>query len=212
MRTNVYFDGFNFYFGAVRGTPYKWLDLMKFSKGLLRPENEISRIRYFTARVSARPNDQSAPERQSTYFRALETLPNLTIHLGQFFTNEVTLPRAGGGGFATVLRTEEKGSDVNLGAYLLVDAAAGEYETALVVSNDSDLIVPIELARERFGVVVGIACPVVAENRRPNQQLVTAADFNVHITEKRRKLLRESQFPNPVYDADGRKITKPKGW
>ena len=27
MRTRVYVDAFNLYYGALRGTPYKWLDL-----------------------------------------------------------------------------------------------------------------------------------------------------------------------------------------
>ena len=211
MRTNVYFDGFNFYFGAIRGTPYKWLNLLDLSRGLLRPDNEIGRIRYFTARISARRDDPGGPERQATYLRALETLPDLTIHLGQFFTNEKTMPRADGHGFVRVLKREEKGSDVNLAAYLLVDAAADEYDTALVVSNDSDLLTPIRLAQERFGKTIGVACPVF-NDRHPNQQLVQQADFNVNITRKRRRLLAASLFPDPVVDATGREISKPKSW
>jgi hypothetical protein len=27
MRTNIYVDGFNLYFGALKGTPYKWLNI-----------------------------------------------------------------------------------------------------------------------------------------------------------------------------------------
>ena len=50
-----------------------------------------------------------------------------------------------------VLRTEEKGSDVNLATYLLLDAFDNDYDTAIVVSNDSDFIHPIEVVRRRFG-------------------------------------------------------------
>lgn len=58
MKTNVYVDGFNLYYGAVRGTPYKWLDLRKLC-ALLLPKSEIHRIRYFAALVDSTPSDPS---------------------------------------------------------------------------------------------------------------------------------------------------------
>jgi hypothetical protein len=67
--TNVYIDGFNLYYGALKDTPYKWLDLDALCRRLL-PKHRIGRIRYFTAIVSARPNDPSGPDRQRTYLRA----------------------------------------------------------------------------------------------------------------------------------------------
>jgi hypothetical protein len=39
MRTIVYIDGFNLYYGAVKGTPYKWLDLKSVCQKLLDPHN-----------------------------------------------------------------------------------------------------------------------------------------------------------------------------
>jgi hypothetical protein len=29
MQTTVYIDGYNLYYGALRGTPYKWLDVVR---------------------------------------------------------------------------------------------------------------------------------------------------------------------------------------
>ncbi len=112
---------------------------------------------------------------------------------------------------ADVVVTEEKGSDVNLGAYLLLDAFDRDYEVALVISNDTDLLFPLEQVRRRFGVTVGVSCPVYPRNRYPNRELVNATDFNVHITRKRRKLLRESQFPGELADARGT-FHKPEPW
>jgi hypothetical protein len=63
MKTFVYVDAFNLYFGAVRGTPYKWLDLNQLCRILL-PSHEIVQIKYFTARVNARPSDPDQPTRQ----------------------------------------------------------------------------------------------------------------------------------------------------
>ena len=83
IRTNVYIDGFNFYYRAVRGTTHRWLDLGKLVH-LLLPGHEVNRIRYFTSLVSNRPDDPTQAQRQQIYLRALQTLPNLTIHYGHF--------------------------------------------------------------------------------------------------------------------------------
>jgi hypothetical protein len=53
---NVYVDGFNLYYGCLRNTPYKWLDIAKLCRFLL-PEYRVNRLRYFTARITARPAD-----------------------------------------------------------------------------------------------------------------------------------------------------------
>src|SRR5579862_4768981 len=90
LKTNVYVDGFNLYYGSVRGTPYHWLDVAKLCQAEL-PSNKINRIRYFTALVSARPADPQQPARQQTYLRALQTLPDLTIHYGEFLRNPVRM-------------------------------------------------------------------------------------------------------------------------
>ena len=66
MKTYVYVDAFNLYFGAVRGTPYRWLDLAAFCRILL-PAHHIDRIKYFTAIVHSRPSDPAQPDRQRTY-------------------------------------------------------------------------------------------------------------------------------------------------
>jgi hypothetical protein len=81
--TNVYIDGFNLYYGAVRNTPYRWLDLLKLCQ-LMLPTDSIKEIKYFTARVGGRPNDPDAPTRRQIYLRALRTLPSLKIYYGHF--------------------------------------------------------------------------------------------------------------------------------
>ena len=201
--TSVYVDGFNLYYGALRGRAYKWLDLLTLSRRLLKPWNAVTRIRYFTAEVLPSPRDPRAPDRQQAYLRALATIPNLSIHYGQFQMIPGQPPR-------------EKGSDVNLASYLLLDAFDREYQVALVISNDSDLTHPIELVRDRFGVRVGVAPPVLSRRsdrtrRRPSRDLQQAADFVVKINEKKRQVLRDSQFPDVVVHG-GRTITKPSGW
>ena len=113
-RANIYVDGFNLYFGALQNTPFRWLNLRELAAGLLKPGIEIGRIRYFTARVSNRDSHPGSPARQHAYLSAISTLPEVEIEFGLFRQHPRALPLADGTGFATVLRTEEKGSDVNL--------------------------------------------------------------------------------------------------
>jgi hypothetical protein len=88
---------------------------------VLLPRDQINRIKYFTARVDARPSDLDKPLRQELYWRALRTIPNLEVILGSFLTHEVKMPLSPiGTGYAKVLKTEEKGSDVNLATHLLI--------------------------------------------------------------------------------------------
>lgn len=162
MKTTVYVDGFNLYYGSVKGTPYKWLDLSALCRILL-PKHQIWRIRYFTSRVRATPNDPQMPQRQQTFIRALQTIPNLSVHYGQFLSRNVRMPLAhpqpDGPQTVEVRKTEEKGSDVNLATFLLVDGFASDYELAVVISNDSDLIQPIKLVQDRLGRPVGVFNP-----------------------------------------------------
>jgi hypothetical protein len=203
---NPYVDGFNFYYGCVKGTAFKWLDFAQLFTRLL-PTNDTRAIKYFTARVEARPNDPDKSTRQETYFRALRTIPGFEIYLGHFLTHAVTLPRADGKGFAKVWRTEEKGSDVNLATHLLHDAHRGLMECAVIVSNDSDLAEPIRLVHEDLGVVVGLISPTYLRGY-PSRELAKHADFLKRIREG---VLRDSQLPNPVLGATG-PIYKPPNW
>ena len=91
MSTNVYIDAFNLYYGCLKGTPYRWLDLDLLCR-LLLPSYAVNRIRYFTAIVESRPGDPGQQQRQQAYLRALLTIPNQSIHFGSFLTNAVRLP------------------------------------------------------------------------------------------------------------------------
>lgn len=207
MRTHVYVDGFNFYYGCVRGTPFKWLDFHELFTRLL-PPNDIRAIKYFTAHVDARGGDPGKPTRQETYFRALRTLPAFEIILGQFLTHPVKLPRADGGGYETVLRTEEKGSDVNLATHLLHDAHRGLIDCAVIVSNDSDLAEPIRIVRNELRLKIGLISPTYLNDRHPSRQLAMHADFIKRI---RKGVLQDSLLPDPVSSSQG-PIHKPLGW
>lgn len=127
--------------------------------------------------MAARPNDPDQPLRQQLYLRALRTLPKVSIHLGHFLTHEITMPLVVPSGQpqqdARVIKTEEKGSDVNLATHLVHDAHMGRFKVAVVVSNDSDLLEPIKIVRHQLGKTVGILNP----QKNPSRALLPYIDF-----------------------------------
>jgi uncharacterized LabA/DUF88 family protein len=207
MDTFIYVDGFNLYYGAVKDTPYKWLDISKLCN-LLLPKSNIVKIKYFTARISSRPDDPSKPTRQQIYLRALETIPNLEIIFGSFLTKNVSLPLATSTPqkmrFATVIRTEEKGSDVNLAVHMVDDGYKGLYDSAVMITNDSDLVETIRIVRNELGKSVGILNP----QKYPSKILIRHASF---IKQIRSGVLQASQFPLTISDKKGT-FNKPKSW
>jgi len=207
MATIVYIDGFNLYYGAVKRTPYKWLDLEALCHRLL-PNDEIVKIRYFTARISSHPSDPQQAVRQETYLRALATLSLIEIHFGRYVTHRRRMPLVdpppGGDRFAQVLRTEEKGSDVNLACYMLLDAFRGRCDTAVVISNDSDLAEPVRVAKTEAGIKVGIINPHKSKYRSPLLQ-------GTFFKQLRASTLAQTQLPAVLRDTQGT-IRKPSNW
>ncbi len=229
MKVNVYIDGFNFYYGAVKGTSYKWLNLRAFCEQSL-PGHTVHRIKYFTAQVSARANDPDQPVRQQTYWRALRTLERFYIHKGNFRERKKTLPLHSDDPlappppqmkFVEALVSEEKGSDVNLATELLSDAFRNDFEAAVIISDDSDLISPIKAVRQHMQLQVAVLNPQLEFDsrgkKRYRKDLAHAATagkpetqwFYQHID---RSLLTTCQFPDPIVDKDGRPIRKPQTW
>jgi uncharacterized LabA/DUF88 family protein len=207
MRTNIYIDGLNLYYGALKHTAFKWLNRAKLCQFLL-PASDVNRIEYFTALVRPRGDGTDPRLRQQVYLRALRTLPELDIVLGRFLTSEVRMPVADKIGeqrrFVRVVKTEEKGSDVNLASHMLRDGFRGNYEMAVLVTNDSDLLEPIRIVREELGLVVGILNP----HKRASNLLRRQASFMKPI---RTGVVRVSQFPAEIHDQQG-VIRKPEGW
>ncbi|MFV1976418.1 MAG: NYN domain-containing protein [Candidatus Scalindua sp.] len=207
MNTTVYIDGFNLYYGSLKKTPFKWLDLNKLCR-LLLPKNQINKIKYFTAFVKSRPNDLNMPIRQQMYLRALRTLPNIEIIAGHFLTQEVEMPVAGCNQktqrFVKVVKTEEKGSDVNLATHLLSDGYKGEIDVAVLITNDSDLVAPVRIVRNELKLTVGVINP----HKKPSRILIEHASF---VKQIRKGVLSNSQFPETLKDSKGI-FHKPDKW
>lgn len=210
MAARAYIDGFNFFHGAVKKSGLKWIDLHKLACLLLRGEH-VLKVKYFTARVDDRPEDPRQSQRQDVYLRALGTVPQIEVHFGQFRTRvkwvRLAHPAPDQAPAVQARITEEKGTDVALGAHLLWDAFRRDVEpldVALVISNDSDLQVPIDMARR-----LGVRVVTVNPHRHAGQ-----ADhlFGDDVRRLRLSHLEKARFPANLLDAEGRVIRRPPEW
>ena len=220
-RAIVYFDGFNFYNGCFNNLArphtwrkYKWLDLGKYCQ-LMFPALDIQQIRYFTAKLKPTPVDPEAPGKQHEYLRALGTIRHLSMHEGQFLIHRkrryVAVSHPSREIYADPLRQEwvvipeEKGSDVNLATWLVSDAFRDRFDVAVIVSNDSDLTVPLRLVCEELGFLAILLNPQVTMAWHLTQIP------NVTYRKVTLKALAASQFPAEMTDEHGR-ISRPDGW
>jgi len=232
MKTNIYIDGFNLYYGCLKSTPHKWLDVGKLC-ALLLPAHQIQEIKYFTAIVTSRDDNPEQQLRQNIYLRALKTIPNLTIIKGHFLSHKIRLPLAIGTPpslvhglirkaslpfwkpaivwskkrqttMVKVIKTSEKGSDVNLATHLLHDAYRDKFEAAVLITGDSDLLEAVRIVSKEVKKVVGVLCP----QQHPSAVLIREANFYKEI---RATALSLSQFPATLTDAHGT-FHKPECW
>ena len=150
-KTFIYIDGFNLYY-RLKQTPCRWLNLQKLSEVYLTAgKHEIIKIKYFTALVKGTLEDRFNITRQHIYLRALKTIPNLEIIFGQFKKRQVTGIKCHyengqyieGDELVTISKWEEKESDVNIATHLVADAP--QYDSAVLISNDTDLKTPYKI-------------------------------------------------------------------
>ncbi len=212
-RTIAYIDGFNLYFG-LRESGYRryyWLNLRRLVQNLLRPNQKLVMTKYFTARISAAacPENPALGEklrakrqRQSDFLEALETLTDFRIFYGHYLHKPTTCRKCG----HCWADHEEKMTDVNIATELLRDAFENKFDTAILLSADSDLVPPIRVIRELFALkrVVAVFPPA-----RFSHHLKTVAHAHLLLG---RPMLAKSQFPDQVQKPDGHVLQRPDRW
>ena len=201
-RAMVYVDGFNLYYG-LRSKGWRhlyWLDPVALSKRLLRHGQSLAGVRYFTARLSGHQADKKA--RQAAFLSALETLPSLTIHYGHFLQKTRSCMHCG----ARWSVYEEKMTDVNVAVHLLGDAQDNLFDTAFILSGDSDLASPVEavLARYPHKRVI-VAFP--PGRRSDRLRRVASGAFVLG-----RNVLKECQLPHTLERKGRSPVTRPASW
>ncbi len=238
MRTAVYIDGFNLYYAALKGSPYKWLDIAAFCRAVLPDNAKICKIKYFTAKVSDRSQRDNKAGKQGIYLKALRShCPELEVIYGHFSVhanagrmvtpgdelerkdilargkricgvnrqifNERKQWKRDPGPPVHVIKTEEKGSDVNLAVHMVNDAWSKDYDCLAVISNDSDLAEAMRIVKnERNKTVALIAMPGRGVAHKLKQQ-------STFIRSAKKINFEKNQLPNPIPDT---KYHKPIDW
>ena len=137
------------------------------------------------------------------------------------------MPPPNGPRFAEVIKMEEKGSDVNIATYMLVDAFRADSDQLVVITNDSDLAEPVRIINKELRIPVGVFNPQTDDTAvrrarisgkplrtaKPSIELKKVAKFHRNITsEGAASHMALSQFPPEIIDSQGRRIRKPTGW
>ena len=207
MRTIIYIDAFNLYNGLLKNTSYKWLNLQTLFEKVLPNSCNIIAIKYFTAKIKHTPQRS----RQAVYIRALENMiPNFQKYYGYFVRRQTTMRHANPPpNTVSVIKTEEKGSDVNLSVHMLNDAWLDAYDCAVIVSNDGDMAESLKLIKQHhLGKKIIFVPPIDMSDadRRVSQKLAQYADHTRHILQS---VLADSQMPDRI---PATHITKPNIW
>lgn len=258
VNTIVYIDGFNLCY-AIRSTGCRWLNLKALVDAVLPSDNNVIKIKYYTARVSGAA-DPDQPRQQQIYLNAMKTVPEIEIFYGKFLAKTVwcplmNLPAADRaiitgqkdvcfpvgtypiqadqnlpqckneilsiGSYSNSTKNvivpkrdaikaqvhwmEEKGSDVNLACHLVNDAWACRFDTAAVLSNDTDLVEPIRIVTQELKKSVILLCP---SRHGASQPLRSVSSSVRHI---RYSHLKSSLFTDSISTQENT-IQKPPSW
>lgn len=210
-RVNVYIDGFNLYKGIVEADldRYLWLDLAAFATNLLLPHQTLVSVNYYTAPVKGRTKG----EHQSAFLSANSNSPDVNVRMGEFVFNKAACGKCGKDiacsecGMLHAPPTEKQ-SDVNLGTQLGLDAASDRFDTAIIVSSDSDFVGAIDLIEEYQPQKKVVVCLPPGRGDR-GHVLAKKGVGAIHVNES---MLKRAQFPTEVSLDDGRIARRPDDW
>ncbi len=232
MKTRVYIDGYNLYYGVLKRSPFKWLDPIKLvelccqiaaPQTILNKLNGICETKYFTAKVlNNSAFDRTAARDQNAYHDALQAIHGankLSIIFG-YHTVEPVIRRQFdywspnaphlGCEKTRIWHIEEKQTDVNLAIHSLRDAYIDDSEQLhIFVSNDSDLAPLVDMLSDLPHIKTGIITPIRHAETKPSGLLVKNADWSTGAIKP--ELLQNAQMPIVVLGPK-RSIRKPIEW
>jgi uncharacterized LabA/DUF88 family protein len=205
-RSIIYIDGFNLYYGAIKDTPWKWLDLHKYFS-LLRQNDNIIKIKYFTALIKG-----SHRQNQEIFLQALNTFTNIEIIRGIYKPKEILckVKNCTYAGKKIFKSAEEKQTDVNIAINILIDAINNSCDRIILVSGDSDLVPVIKMVKKlRPEKKIITYVPSNHPDRGAAVEIRSASDKHKTLPNF---LLSKCQLPSIVYDSNNSPILKPASW
>lgn len=229
--TAVFIDGYNLYYGRLRGTSYKWLDVVSLFDQLLRDQDSLSElisVSYFSAPALGRfaTHGQASVLAQQDYVRALQQLHptrfSLVMGKHSYDRDGTSMPRfVEGEPFdrtrrIKVWKVEEKQTDVNLALSMYRAACSGRFKQLVVCSNDSDAAPALKALRADFTeLAIGVITPRKPPCARGQSHRWSSTSLQQHSTWLRHHLLdaelEAAQLPDLVR-TNKRPIRKPSHW
>jgi uncharacterized LabA/DUF88 family protein len=228
IKTTIYIDGYNLYYSRLKGTQFKWLDLVTLfgDKILLQqdPSAQVVSIKYFTAPVKASyaRHGQNSEHAQTQYLRALKAkYPDLIqiiqgFHIFQPTALPTFVPNAqpSKAQVSRIWMIEEKQTDVNIALHAYRDAARGHSDQVVICSNDSDIEPALRMIREdvpniKIGLVMPLRENAKDDGKVPNKRLTPLAHWvRRYIKDEE---LEKSQLPINV-PTKKKPASKPAHW
>jgi uncharacterized LabA/DUF88 family protein len=198
-RIAAFIDGFNVYHGLRdKGfSRFYWLDYRALVETFVRDNEELVSVYYFTSRVT-KPAD--AQKRQSTYLDALKARGGVEIIEGHYMHRPMRCPSCG----HQWKRPTEKMTDVNVATHLVVGALRRDFDAALLICADADLIPAVRIARSE-----GVRVIVVSPRGRTSDELVRESDAHLHFNTP---TLGQCQLPDNMIGVDGYPLSRPMTW
>lgn len=188
-----------------RGTPACRKEASLAGSGAPEPQPRTRRSSAVSSQVlhGTRPRTSSSRHRQDRYLQALDVhCAALKITTGRFQKQARRCWSCG----TQWITYEEKESDVNLAIALVEDAALDRFDTALVISGDSDLVPAVRAAKRLRPQTEVVA---VFPPGRASDPLRNVVDRTLHIDHA---MLRRSQLPDEVTTPNGIKLSRPAYW
>lgn len=196
-----FIDGFNVYHSLkddLKYHKYLWLDFSALAQRFTRRQDTISGVYYFSSYATWKPHSM---KRHTMLIDALKSR-GVGVVMGKFKEKDRYCKKCG----ATFKAREEKQTDVNIAVYLFKEALANSYDTAIIMTNDTDLVPAIEGLKSVYPwKKVGVLFPI----DRWAKELTDVCDFWRKVEKKD---LSKSQFPNQVLIPINVILTRPKSW
>jgi uncharacterized LabA/DUF88 family protein len=207
VRTAVYVDGFNLYYGVAKPLDCKWVDLEAYFERHFQ-NDDVRAIKFYEAIVLG---NQGA--RQKSYLKALESSPKIAVKLGTMKEKRRSC-RVGEcthSGARSYLDYEEKHTDVSIAIDIVDDTHLAAYDKIVVVTADTDLLPAIQLAKERRPQQKIALCVPALDKKRifGAKELAVASDSFTRINVE---LFLQCQFEEKFVDSQGVTHTRPKDW
>ncbi len=208
MRTIVFVDGFNLYHSLNSNTryhKYKWLNIKGLAGSFLTRSHEIVDTYYFTA-LPTWHSDKGKIERHRKLAEIYTDL-GIKVRWGVFRETERECKICN----SLYIAHEEKRTDVNIAVAMLDLAYQRSYDTACLISGDSDLIPGISKVRERFPAT---SFRLIIPIGRMADELKRACGGDRCASQVTEAHLAGNQLPDPyIKQSDPtRMIGKPYSW